>query len=264
MLTRCFLWIFVVFSLLPAIKVAHADTAAVGTIVEVEGEATVTRAGKTYSAQVDTEVYLDDVISTGTQSRVLLLLVDDTEWTLSEKTKFKVTDFVFDPEDDTDNQARYSVLEGAFRYVSGLVAKKDVPDVDITTPFGSIGIRGTDFTGGPEEGGGYGVYVDEGSVNVANAAGETLLRHGEGASVRDRRSAPGRAQKWQRDRINQFKERVRLKRQDMVRQRLDQIKQARRGQLKQKMQEKMQERKQQIREKTQQRKQPMRRQRYNR
>ena len=135
---------------------------------------------------------------------------------MSENTKFKVTDFVFDPDDNTDNQARYSVLEGAFRYVSGLVAKKDKPDVDIETPVGSIGIRGTDFTGGPEEGGGYGVYVDEGSVNIANAAGQTLLRHGEGSSVRNRSTAPGRAQKWQRDRIKRLHEGVRLKRQDAV------------------------------------------------
>lgn len=219
MLTRCILWVFIVFSFFLAATTAYAASAPVGTIVEVEGSATLTRGGNVYEAGIDTEVYLDDVISTGSKSRVFVLLIDDTEWILSENTKFKVTDFVFDPDNNTGNQARYSVLEGAFRYVSGLVAKKDKPDVDIKTPVGSIGIRGTDFIGGPEEGGGYGVYVNQGSVNVENAAGETLLRYGEGVVVRDRRTAPGRAQKWQDDRIRRLQERVRLKRQDTVRQR---------------------------------------------
>lgn len=275
MLVRCILWIFIVFSFFLAATTAHAASAPVGTIVEVEGSATLTRAGKTYEAKIDTEVYLDDIIATGPQSRIFLLLIDDTEWTLSENSKFKVTDFVFDPDDNTDNQARYSVLEGAFRYVSGLVAKKEKPDVDIETPFGSIGIRGTDFTGGPEDGGGYGVYVDEGSVNVANAAGETLLRHGEGAAVRNRSTAPGRAQKWQSDRIKNLQERVRLKRQALVRQRMaamkDRQKQMRENyraairsrldKLKEQRgdnRQDMQERREQLREKIQQRTQEKR------
>lgn len=269
MLVRCILWIFIVFSLcLAAASAQAAAPAPVGTVVEVEGEATITRAGKTHKAEIDGEIYLDDLITTGPQSRVFVLLIDDTEWTLSEKTKFKVDDFVFDPDDNADNQARYSVLEGAFRYVSGLVAKKKNPDVEINTPVGSIGIRGTDFTGGPDDGGGYGVYVDEGSVNVANAGGATLLRQGEGASVRDRRTAPGRAQKWQRERVKRLQDRVRLKRQDIVRQRkaamrerqqqmrekyrvtirerLEKMKQERGG-----MQQRMEERQQQYREKMQ-------------
>lgn len=280
MLIRCILWIFIVFSLLLPATLAHA-AAAVGTIVEVEGSATVTRGGKAEKAAIDAEIYLGDIVATGAQSRVFILLVDDTEWTLSENTKFRVSDFVFDPGDDADNAARYDVLEGAFRYVSGLVAKKDEPDVRVSTPYGAIGIRGTDFTGAPQTDGGYGVYVDEGAVNVENAGAATLLKRGEGARIGDRKARPGRAERWSGERIAALKERVRLKRQQELRARIAKMRpqqmekrkqyaeslqdrlQDLRRQRGQKMQQHLQERREKWQDKMQQRRQYLRRHRYN-
>ena len=43
------------------------------------------------------------------------------------------------------NAASYSWLEGAFKYVSGLMTKKPEPAVSIRTAYGNIGIRGTEF-----------------------------------------------------------------------------------------------------------------------
>lgn len=258
MLNRCIFWIFVVFSLVLAHTVQAATGGEkIGTLVEVEGTVTITPAGGTAKeAKIEDEISLNDTIATGPNSRAFILLIDDTEWTLSENTRFKVTDYVFNPDDAEDNSARYSILEGAFRYVSGLVAKKENPDVGITTPVGSIGIRGTDFWGGPEENGEYGVYVDEGSVNVKTMGGETLLKRGEGASVRGRDFAPGRAQAWRKDRVDRMRGTVRLQRMAEIKQRRLQMKE-RHKEMREKYRESMKDRFQKLREKRGNRQQKM-------
>lgn len=278
MLNRCFT-AFLVLGLLflnaGAVSAQERD-GIIGTIIEVEGAATITSEGGRESAVGDEQpVYINDVISTGAGSKAVLLLIDNTRWTLAEKAKFRVDEYVFDASDNTYNQARYSVLGGAFQYVSGLVAKKENPDVAIETPAGSIGIRGTDFTAAPDAEGGYNVYVDEGAVNVKTDAGETLLRQGEGSFVRDRRYAPGKPAAWKKERLEQMRGTVAMKRKEQIMERIAQMKgrqqalsmkykdymlknpemkeklQQRREQRKEQMQERLQERKGQMQEKQQ-------------
>jgi len=191
----------------------------IGNIVEIEGTATQTIGADTMPAKVNAPVHLNDVLKTGAQSRLFILLIDNTEWTLSENANFRVTEYVFDPADNTHNKGRYSVLAGAFRYVSGLVAKKPNPDVLIATPIGSIGIRGTDFWGGMMDGS-YGVQVDEGRVEVATDGGKVLVNAGQGTSVRNRKFAPATPARWSSDRLQRSHASVRLQNQTAVRQRI--------------------------------------------
>ncbi|MDE1151630.1 MAG: FecR family protein [Micavibrio sp.] len=199
---------------------AQADEdGVIGNIVEIEGTATQTVGANTLPAKINAPVHMNDVLKTGAQSRLFILLIDNTEWTLSENANFRVTEYVFDPADNTHNKGRYSVLSGAFRYVSGLVAKKPNPDVQITTPIGSIGIRGTDFWGGMMDGS-YGVQVDEGRVEVATDGGRVLVNAGQGTSIRNRKFAPAAPARWSRDRLQRSHASVRLENQTAVRQRM--------------------------------------------
>lgn len=255
----------------------------VGTIIEIEGTVTVSRGGVAHAAQLKEEIEMLDVVETGANSRAFILLIDDTEWTLSEKARLQVTEYLFDADDNTDNKARYSLL-GAFRYVSGLVAKKQDPDVTIATEYGSIGIRGTDFWAGPDESGEYGVYVDEGAVDVKTVAGQARVNRGEGTFVKGRNFAPRAAQAWKKEHIDRMRGTVRLQRPAEVRERrqqqrarqmemrgkfresikgkLEQLRERRglkreqqqekRGELKQQLQEKWQERREQRQQQGQQ------------
>lgn len=188
----CALALFVLF----AAPAARADTsganAVIGTVLEVQGQVTVTDATGSRAAALNSDIHMNDVVTTGPASHVYILLIDNTQWTLAENSKFRVDDFVFDQNDKADNMARYSVLQGAFNYVSGLVAKKANPDVNIATPVGSIGIRGTDFWGGPIDGQ-YGVMVNEGRVDLTTQAGAVSVAQGQGTTVANRYSKPGRA-----------------------------------------------------------------------
>jgi hypothetical protein len=90
-------------------------------------------------------VYQNDTIVTGKRARASLLFKDNTQFTLSEKTKLKISDWVYDPNAPPRNKASYSILQGAFQYVSGLLEKQRDRDVNIDTPYGCICIRGTEL-----------------------------------------------------------------------------------------------------------------------
>lgn len=205
-LVFCCLIAFVALLPLPA---RAADI--IGTIMEVEGSATISpQGGAPVKARVQDTIGVDDIVAAGPKSKVFILLIDDTEITLSENARFKATEYQFDDEDTSDNKARYSFLSGAFEYISGLMTKKPDPDVGITTPFGSIGVRGTRLWAGDLDSG-YGVHVDEGVVDVSNAGGKVRLGAGFGTDIAGPRSAPTKAAGWSRQRRQGIMARVALK-----------------------------------------------------
>jgi hypothetical protein len=249
----------------------------IATIVEVEGGATIMADnGKPVKVVKDQPVYMNDVIQVDKGGRALVLFIDNTQWTLSSGAIFRADEYAFDPADNTDNHANYSVM-GAFQYVSGLVAKKPEPEVTIKTPVGSIGIRGTDITAAPDDTGGYDIYVDEGMIDMTTDAGAARMKQGEGGFIKDRKSKPAaqrmdRLQKLRGDvalknrgdvmaRIAQMKDRqqaLRAKFQEFMknnpemRQKLQQRREMRKQQMQQKMQLQIQERKEQRQQQLQQ------------
>ncbi|MCC7037141.1 MAG: FecR domain-containing protein [Alphaproteobacteria bacterium] len=190
---------------------ARADV--IGTVVEIEGAATLSRAGgMPFALKLQDTIELGDVVATGEKSRLFILLADNTEWTLAENSRFKVDEYVFDSEDSSKNRARYSVLRGGFRYVSGLVAKKENPDVGIDSPAGTIGIRGTDITVAPDTDGSYDVYVDDGQIDVSSGGNTARLQRGQGTMIAKRNAAPLAPKDWKQGRLQRLRERLKLAR----------------------------------------------------
>ena len=119
----------------------------VGNVVCAEGDVSVIHPGQTEEGDLNLNdpIVMGDEIITDAKSRACILFQDKTEFTLSENADLKVDDFVYDPTGHQRNQAKYGILRGAFEYISGLLAKQKDHDVDIDTPYGSIGERGTQF-----------------------------------------------------------------------------------------------------------------------
>ena len=117
-----------------------------GQVQASQGAVTVTRAGTATPVplQPGDTINQNDTIETGAGARAFIQFNDNTQVTLSENTRLKVDDYVCDP-NGTSNTAHYSILEGAFQYISGLIEKKDPANVRIDTPVDGIGIRGTEF-----------------------------------------------------------------------------------------------------------------------
>lgn len=201
-------------------KDAPENEGVIGTIMEVEGDATITTEGREPAEiAVDTPVHLNDVVETGKGARVFILFIDNTEMTLSENTKLAVDEWVFNPDDNTEDKGVYSILKGTFLYVSGLIAKKENPDVQVNTPVGSIGIRGTVFWGGDIDDT-YGILVNKGRVNVKTDAGQVTVEEGQGTSVRDRKAPPAAVKTWAPEKITRATATVKLRQPEQVRERV--------------------------------------------
>jgi hypothetical protein len=94
-------------------------------------------------------------------------------------------------------------VAGAFRFVSGRLSKLAKSDVSVTTPVANIGIRGTDFWGGPIDDQALGVFLITGAVSVSNAAGTQILnRPGQGTNVAAPGAAPGPVTFWPAGKVN--------------------------------------------------------------
>ncbi|QQG37178.1 MAG: FecR domain-containing protein [Micavibrio aeruginosavorus] len=222
--------LFAIFTLILLIALpAQAQTATdsnalpaaiVGSVLEVEGTVTITpKGGIAKAAKVNDQVNLNDSIETGPGSRAFILLIDDTELTVGDDALLTIDEYYFDEKDNSANKGVYSILRGAFLYTSGLVAKKENPDVTVNTPYAAIGIRGTSFWGGVVDDE-YGVLVTEGRVTVQTERGRIYVDKGQGTFLRSRTSIPSRAATWSPEKTDRAVQTIALKKADAVRERI--------------------------------------------
>jgi hypothetical protein len=121
------------------------STDCIGTAQDMTGSATVTHPdGTTEPLVPGMGIQMGDTIQTGAKSRTSLYLIDGTQYILSENTKLTMDIYTFDPNNNS-GRASYNIFSGSFQYVSGLLSKNPNPDVQVETPVGNIGIRGTEF-----------------------------------------------------------------------------------------------------------------------
>jgi hypothetical protein len=142
---------------------------AIGAVSRIQGEASATRGGAARALAANESVFPNEIVSTGDAARLEVTFADNTRLTLGEKARLTLDNYVFD-----SAAGRGTIkfgLVGAFRFVSGQVSKLASADVRVTTPVAIVGIRGTEFWGGPIDDQALGVFLIEGAVSVSNAAG---------------------------------------------------------------------------------------------
>lgn len=145
-----------------------SDESPVGAVHEVTGGATVTRTdGSSETIELGTPIYQGDIIETADNGAVNVMFVDESSFAVSEDARLAIDEYVFDPS-SSEGATDFSVLKGVFVYTSGLIGREDPDDVNIETPVGSIGIRGTIIAGD----------VNAGEITVVEGA--IVLRDGMG------------------------------------------------------------------------------------
>jgi hypothetical protein len=174
---------------------------AIGAVSRIQGEAHGTRGGTTRALGLNASVFLNETVSTGEAARLEVTFNDDTRLTIGEKAKLTLDTYVFDPAAGSGT-IKFGVA-GALRFVSGKVTKLVSSDVSVTTAVATLGIRGTEFWGGPIDDQALGVFLVQGAVSVSNAAGEQILRQpGQGTNIATPGSAPGPVTIWPQDKVN--------------------------------------------------------------
>ncbi len=123
---------------------AQALIEPVGYIMKVQGEATVTSRGQTIDAAVGQAVILGAVLRTGAQGSMGVTLSDNTVMSFGPNSEFTLDEYQFEPaREELRLSARIS--RGTLNFISGVIAKLKPEAVELKTPTGTIGVRGTHF-----------------------------------------------------------------------------------------------------------------------
>ena len=177
-----------------------AAATAIGTATRAEGRCQGVSEGRTEDLVQGTAIYLDEVVTTAVRSKLELTFDDGTTLTLGENARVKVDSFVYRPRGQ-GNEFKFSAA-GPFRFISGALTKTPGSVAMVDTPVATIGIRGTDFWGGPIDGA-FGVFLLDGAVTVTTGAGQVVLDSpGEGVNITDFRAAPGPVTIWPQDKVD--------------------------------------------------------------
>jgi hypothetical protein len=176
---------------------AHAadDPASVGVVDKVENEAKIVTGDTTTTAIIGTKVHMKDELRTGPDGRLKVTFRDDTVLTLGEKASVVIDRYVYDP-DQSVGEAVLQATKGAFLFASDRIKGLKQHKIVVSTPVADIGVRGTQFWGGPFEGK-YGVLLLGGEVVVSNRAGSvTLSKIGQGTDIPSPLDPPGAVKAW--------------------------------------------------------------------
>ena len=91
-------------------------------------------------------IFLGDKIETGPRAGLQIMLLDETIFTIGPNAAMVIDTFVYDPATDA-GEVTASIVKGAFRFVSGRIARSNPSDMNVRLPVATIGIRGTSVAG---------------------------------------------------------------------------------------------------------------------
>jgi hypothetical protein len=121
-----------------------ADGDVIGSIKNLQGQASVVRGQQTLPAQVGMRLAKSDVLRTGPDGSLGVILRDDTLLSLGPNTEIALAEFAFSPH---EGKLAFVVrmLRGTAAYLSGQIGRLAPASVRFETPVATIGIRGTSF-----------------------------------------------------------------------------------------------------------------------
>jgi hypothetical protein len=123
---------------------SFAETQPVGYVKTVSGQAWVKTAGQSTAAKPGTAVMLGSQLTTDKGGSMGVTFKDNTVMSFGPDTELTVDEYLYAP---AQGQVKLGTRlgKGTLNYVSGLIAKLNPDAVSVTTPGGTIGVRGTQF-----------------------------------------------------------------------------------------------------------------------
>jgi hypothetical protein len=119
---------------------------------------------------------------------------------LGENAIVVIDRYLFDP-DRGVGEALLRTTQGAFRFVTGKIKQLKNKTITVSTPVAQLGVRGTEFWGGPIDET-YGVLLLEGEITVTNQAGSVALSlPGQGTAIPSPFEAPAPPSAWAAEKI---------------------------------------------------------------
>lgn len=149
---------------------ATADEGGVGNVGDIVNYGWATIApGPRDEIEFEDAVYMNEVIETDDESAVIVAFADGSKLTIGENAKVVIDSYVYDPTGGGSQVV--TMAKGAFRFVSGSIAKEKV---ELKTPTVTIGIRGTELIFD---------VADDGETEMSTVAGEADCTDGSGETL---------------------------------------------------------------------------------
>ena len=123
---------------------AAQETGVIGYVMKVSGEATVISDGKAVPAAVGTPVMQGSTLRTGPGGALGVTLKDNTVMSFGPNSELRVDEFLFAPARN-ELKLTANITRGTMNFISGVIAKLKPEAVQVQTPTGTIGVRGTHF-----------------------------------------------------------------------------------------------------------------------
>jgi FecR protein len=178
--------------LLPAAALAD------GSVVSIDGKASVERGKQTMNVVAALPVQPGDTLTVQKQSKVQLQFDDDSLFSIPGAAVLRVDEF--SAPEKGPGRAVYTLVDGGLRTITGRVSKDPKDVYELHTDLATVTVKGSAYTAlrcrkacvGQKAG----LYVkgEKGLITVANGAGKLTLRPGEVAFVESPESAPVRVQ----------------------------------------------------------------------
>jgi len=117
-----------------------------GTVSNIKGyaEATDSR-GSTRSLGVKSEVYEGDRITTGSDARLGVKMIDDAEFHMKADSSMRLTEYRLKSSFEKGSSSIIDLIKGGLRTLTGAIAHNPVAVYRFQTGVMTIGVRGTDF-----------------------------------------------------------------------------------------------------------------------
>ncbi|OEJ68374.1 FecR domain-containing protein [Magnetovibrio blakemorei] len=152
----------------------------IGQVENLQGTVTAIRAdGTRVELKVGDPVYQGDILETGADGSIGVILADETTFSMAEDGRMVLDEMVYDP-GTQEGSVSLSVMQGVFTFVSGQVAKTDPDAMSLHTPVATIGIRGTQVGLDIKDGQTLDIALMEESDGFI---GEVVVMNGAGVSV---------------------------------------------------------------------------------
>ena len=116
----------------------------VGSVKIVHGEASIYRSSQVIPAVEGAHLLAHDSLRTSTGASLGLILQDGTRVSLGPNTSLDIDTFTYEPV-----EGHFALLlrlsRGVLAYISGKIAQFSPGAIQVETPVGVVGLRGTEF-----------------------------------------------------------------------------------------------------------------------
>jgi len=138
---------------------------------------------------INDDIVFNEDITTGAEAKTAIEFRDGSTLELGPDAVVRIDSFVFNPEETVSRKA-LQVGSGVFRYVSGFTSADQ--STQISTPGGTLTVRGSVISGIVDPETPTFVYVGEGNASFTNDAGSTDMQAGNAIAVPTRATPPMR------------------------------------------------------------------------